>query len=99
VRDLQLLPLEQAVRKITSLPAQREHLVGRGLIKEGFFADITIFNPDSIIDKATYTQPAQLAEGVQFVLVNGQVVFENGKATGAMPGRALKGQGISAFSK
>ncbi|MGZ4854904.1 MAG: N-acyl-D-amino-acid deacylase family protein [Candidatus Angelobacter sp.] len=93
VRDLQLLPLEQAIRKITSLPAQREHLVGRGLIKEGFFADITIFDPGSIIDKATYTQPAQLAEGVKYVLVNGQVAFENGKATGAMAGKALKGQG------
>jgi dihydroorotase/N-acyl-D-amino-acid deacylase len=93
VRDLQLLPLEQAIRKITSLPAQREHLVGRGLIKEGFFADITIFDPGSIIDKATYTQPAQLAEGVKWVLVNGQVAFENGKASGAMAGRALKGHG------
>jgi N-acyl-D-amino-acid deacylase len=94
VRDLQLMPLEQAVRKITSLPAQREHLVGRGLIKEGFFADITIFDLDSIIDKATYTQPAQLAEGVKYVIVNGQVAFENGKATGAMAGKALKGQGV-----
>ena len=93
VRELQLLPLEQAIRKITSLPAQRERLAGRGLIKEGFFADITIFDPGSIIDKATYTAPTQLAEGVKYVLVNGQVVFENGKATGAMPGRALKGQG------
>ncbi|HLY93194.1 MAG TPA: amidohydrolase family protein, partial [Candidatus Angelobacter sp.] len=93
VRDMQMLPLEQAIRKITSLPAQRERLVGRGLIKEGFFADITIFDPGSIIDKATYQQPAQLSEGVKFVLVNGQVVFENAKATGAMPGRALKGQG------
>src|ERR1051326_5323124 len=93
VRDLQLLPLEQAIRKITSLPAQREHLVGRGLIKEGFFADITIFNPDAIIDKATYIEPAQLPEGVSYVLVNGQVAFENGKATGAMAGKPLKGQG------
>jgi N-acyl-D-amino-acid deacylase len=93
VRDLQLIPLEQAIRKITSLPAQREHLTGRGLIKEGFFADITIFDSGSIIDKATYTQPAQLAEGVKYVLVNGQVAFENGKATGAITGRALKGQG------
>src|ERR1044071_4360659 len=93
VRDLQLIPLEQAIRKITSLPAQREHLTGRGLIKEGFFADITIFNPDAIIDKATYTQPAQLADGVKYVLVNGQVAFENGKATAAMAGKALKGQG------
>ena len=94
VRELQLLPLEQAIRKITSLPAQRERLVGRGLIKEGFFADITIFDPGSIIDKATYTAPTQPAEGVKYVLVNGQVAFENGKATGAMPGRALKGQGV-----
>ncbi|MBZ5507493.1 MAG: D-aminoacylase [Acidobacteriia bacterium] len=94
VRDLQLLPLEQAIRKITSLPAQREHLTGRGLIKEGFFADITVFDPVSIIDKATYTQPAQLAEGVQCVIVNGQIAFEKGKATGAMGGRALKGQGV-----
>ncbi|HXO39277.1 MAG TPA: D-aminoacylase [Candidatus Acidoferrum sp.] len=94
VRDLQLLPLEQAIRKITSLPAQREHLMGRGLIKEGFFADITIFDPGTIIDKATYTQPAQLAEGVKYVIVNGQVAFENGNVTGAMAGRALKGQGV-----
>jgi N-acyl-D-amino-acid deacylase len=93
VRDLQLLPLEQAIRKITSMPAQREHLAGRGLIKEGFWADITIFDPDAITDKATYTQPAQLAEGVKYVIVNGQIAFENGKLTGAMPGRALKGQG------
>jgi N-acyl-D-aspartate/D-glutamate deacylase len=92
-RDLNLLPLEQAIRKITSLPAQRERLVGRGLIKEGFFADITVFDPENIIDKATYTQPAQLAEGVKCVIVNGRIAFESGKATGAMAGRALKGQG------
>jgi len=94
VRDLKLMPLEQAIRKITSLPAQREHLVGRGLIKEGFFADITIFDPNTIIDKATYTQPAQLADGVKYVIVNGQVAFENGKATAAMAGKPLKGQGV-----
>jgi dihydroorotase/N-acyl-D-amino-acid deacylase len=93
VRDLQLMPLEQAIRKITSLPAQREHLAGRGLIKEGFFADITIFDPGSIIDKATYNEPAQVSQGVKCVLVNGQVEFENGKVTGAMGGKALKGQG------
>ena len=94
VRELQLMSLEQAIRKITSLPAQRERLVGRGLIKEGFFADITVFDPGSIIDKATYTEPAQLAEGVQYVLVNGQLAFAGGKVTGAMAGRALKGQGL-----
>jgi N-acyl-D-amino-acid deacylase len=93
VRDLQLLPLEQAIRKITSLPAQRERLTGRGLIKEGFWADITIFDPGSIIDKATYTEPAQLAQGVKWVIVNGQIAFEEGKLTGAMSGQGLKGQG------
>ena len=93
VRDLQLIPLEQAIRKITSLPAQREHLAGRGLLKEGFFADITIFDPGNIMDKATYTEPAQLSEGVRCVLVNGQIAFENGKVTGAMGGKALKGPG------
>ena len=90
VRDLHLLPLEQAIRKITALPAQREHLTGRGLIKEGFFADITIFDPATIIDKATYTSPAQISQGVKYVIVNGQVAFEDGRMTGAMAGRALK---------
>ena len=93
VRDLQLMPLEQAIRKITSLPAQREHLAARGLVKEGFFADITIFDPNSIADRATYTQPAQQAEGVKYVLVNGQIAFVDGKTTGVMAGKALKGQG------
>lgn len=93
VRDLQLLPLEQAIRKITSLPAQRERLTGRGLIQEGFWADITIFDPGSIIDKATYIEPAQLSQGVKWVIVNGQIAFEDGKLTGAMSGRGLKGQG------
>src|SRR5205823_11715890 len=67
VRDLHLLPLEQAIRKITSLPAQREHLTNRGLLKEGYFADVTIFDPKTIIDKATYTEPAQLSVGVKYV--------------------------------
>jgi dihydroorotase/N-acyl-D-amino-acid deacylase len=89
-RDLKMMPLEQAIRKITSLPAQREHLTGRGLLKEGFFADITIFDPATIIDKATYAEPAQLSQGVKCVLVNGQVEFEDGRMTGVMAGRALR---------
>ena len=93
VRDLHLLPLEQAIRKITSLPAQREHLIHRGLLKEGFFADITIFDPATIADKATYAQPAQISEGVKYVLVNGQLEFENGHLTGAQAGKPLKGMG------
>src|SRR5947207_360332 len=84
VRDLHLMPLEQAIRKITALPAQREHLTGRGLIKEGFFADITIFDPAAIIDKATYTSPAQVSQGIKYVIVNGQLAFEDGRMTGAM---------------
>jgi N-acyl-D-amino-acid deacylase len=89
-RDLHLLPLEQAVRKITSLPAQREHLAGRGLLKENFFADVTLFNPASITDRATYTEPAQISEGVKYVFVNGQLEYENGHLTGAQAGRALR---------
>jgi len=90
VRDMHLMPLEQAIRKITSLPAQREHLTNRGLLREGFFADVTIFDPATIIDKATYTQPAQLSQGVKYVFVNGQLEYEDGKMTGAMAGRALR---------
>jgi dihydroorotase/N-acyl-D-amino-acid deacylase len=90
IRDLHLLPLEQAIRKITSLPAQREHLSNRGLLKEGFFADIAIFDPATIIDKATYQQPTQLSQGVKYVFVNGQLEFEDGKMTGVMAGKALR---------
>lgn len=93
VRDLHLMPLEEAIRKITSLPAQREHLADRGLLRASSFADVTIFDPATIIDKATYASPAQLSEGVSAVIVNGQVEFENGKLTGAMAGRPLRGRG------
>jgi N-acyl-D-amino-acid deacylase len=96
VRDLHLLPLPQAIRKITSLPAQREHLVDRGLLKPGYFADVTIFDPARITDHATYAQPAQLSTGVEYVLVNGQLEFEQGKLTGAKGGRALHGPGYVA---
>ena len=93
VRDEKLLPLEQGIRKMTSLPAQRERLIDRGLLKEGYFADITIFDPLTIKDTATYTQPAQLAQGVKYVFVNGKLEFEDGKLTGQIAGRALRGRG------
>lgn len=93
VRDLHLLPLPEAIRKITSLPAEREHLAERGLLKPGFYADITIFDPATIIDKATYAAPNQISEGVHYVFVNGQLEYENGDLTGAMAGRALRGPG------
>ena len=93
VRDQNLMPLEQAIRKITSMPAQREHLTDRGLLKDGFYADITIFDPVTIIDQATYANPAQLSKGVDYVIVNGQLEFEHGTLTGAKAGRALRGPG------
>jgi N-acyl-D-aspartate/D-glutamate deacylase len=78
---------------MTSLPAQRERLLHRGLLKEGYFADITVFDPLTIKDTATYTQPAQLAQGVKYVFVNGKLEFEDGKLTGQIAGRALRGPG------
>jgi len=93
VRDEHLLPLEEAVRKVTSLPAQRERLRDRGLLKEGFFADITIFDPAILIDKATYESPVQISDGVKYVFVNGQLEYEAGKLTGAQAGKVLRGPG------
>jgi N-acyl-D-aspartate/D-glutamate deacylase len=92
-RDLHMLPLEQAVRKVTSLPAQRERLQQRGLLKEGYFADITIFDPANIRDTATYAKPTQLSEGIKYVFVNGQLEFEGGHLTGAKAGKPLRGPG------
>ncbi len=93
VRDEHLLPLEMAIRKITSLPAQREHLQDRGLLKPGYFADITIFDAAKIVDHATFTNPAQLSEGVDFTIVNGQIEFDHGKLTGVTAGHFLRGRG------
>src|SRR5438876_2274288 len=93
VRDLHLLPLEQGIRKMTSLPAQRERLLHRGLVKEGYFADITVFDPASLKDVATYTASSQILEGVKYVFVNGQLEFENGDLTGVTSGHVLRGPG------
>lgn len=91
VRDLHLMPMEEAIRKMTSLPAQRERLTDRGLIEPGYFADITVFNPATVIDKATYTQPTLLSEGIDYVFVNGQLEYANGKLTGVVAGKPLRG--------
>jgi N-acyl-D-amino-acid deacylase len=93
VREQQLMPLEQAIRKITSMPAEREHLTDRGLLKIGFFADVTVFDSATIIDEATYANPAQLSKGVDYVFVNGQLEYDRGSLTGAKAGRALRGPG------
>jgi N-acyl-D-amino-acid deacylase len=93
VRDERLLPLEQAIRKMTSLPAQREHLRDRGLLRAGYFADITIFDPVTIQDKATYEDANQLSQGVKYVLVNGQLEYEGNHVTGITAGKVLRGAG------
>ena len=93
VRDQQLLPLEQAIRKITSLPAQRERLRDRGLMKVGYYADVTIFDPATISDNATYEKPTLLSQGVKYVFVNGQLEYEEDHLTGAKAGTILRGPG------
>ena len=90
VRDLAMMPLEQGIRKITSLPAQRHRLRDRGLLKESFYADITVFDPATIRDTATYENANQLSEGIRYVFVNGQLEFENGQPTGVKAGRPLR---------
>lgn len=90
VREKQVLRLEEAVRKMTSLPAGRFGLWHRGLIRPGFFADITIFDAERIIDRATFTEPHQYADGIEYVIVNGQLAVEKGEHTGNLPGRALR---------
>jgi dihydroorotase/N-acyl-D-amino-acid deacylase len=90
VRDLSVLPLEEAVRKMTSLPAWRLELADRGRIAEGAFADITVFNPATVGDRATYDEPHQFALGIEHVLINGAVVLRAASLTGAKPGRVLR---------
>ncbi len=96
VRDEHALSLEEAIRKMTSLAANRVHLVDRGLLKPGFFADIVVFNPQRIHDVATFDDPNQLSIGMRYVLVNGQPVVFAGKQTAALPGRPLRGPGYQA---
>jgi N-acyl-D-aspartate/D-glutamate deacylase len=93
VRDEHLMPLAEAIRKVTSMPAERERLAGRGIVQVGAFADITIFDPSTIIDTATYAEPTKLSKGVNYVIVNGKLEFDQGKLTGAMGGKPLRGPG------
>ena len=92
-RDLKLFPLEFAVRKMTALAAQRVGLSDRGLLKAGMAADITVFDPASVADKATFEQPHQASVGFAYVFVNGQKVLDRGQLTAARPGRGLRGPG------
>jgi len=93
VRDEKLVPLPEAIRRLTSLPAANLGLERRGVLKVGAYADVVAFDPATIADKATFEQPHQYAVGMRHVLVNGVLVLRDGEHTGATPGRALKGSG------
>ncbi len=93
VRDLQLLSLEQAVHRASGLPATNLSLRNRGFLREGYFADVLVFDPATIQDHATFEQPHQYSTGMEKVFVNGELVFEDGEHTGALPGQFVRGPG------
>jgi len=90
VRELGVLRLEEAVRKMTSMPAQRFGILDRGLLRPGMRADITVFNPDTVIDKATYRNPHKFPEGIEHVIINGEVTVDRGEHTGVRAGLVLR---------
>jgi dihydroorotase/N-acyl-D-amino-acid deacylase len=93
VREDKVLTLEDAIRKMSALPAQRLRLTDRGVLKAGMWADVVIFDPATVRDLATFDNPNQLSEGMDYVLVNGVPVIDQGKMTGALPGKVLRGAG------
>ena len=94
VREEKLLTLPDAIRKFSALPAQRMRLTDRGVLKQGMWADIVVFDPETVRDLATFENPNQLSEGMEYVVVNGVPVIEAGKMTQALPGKVLRGQGF-----
>ncbi len=94
VRDEKVLPLEEAIRKLTSLPAKTLSLERRGALQPGYFADLVVFDPGTIRDRATFEKPHQFATGVRDVFVNGTQVLKEGKHTGAKPGHVVRGPGV-----
>jgi len=95
VRERKVLTLESAIRKMTSFTASRLGLFDRGLVKEGMWADLALFDSESVLDRATFAEPHQYASGVEYVIVNGEVVVERGNHTGARSGRVLRGAGYA----
>lgn len=95
VRQKHWLTLPEAIRKMTSLPAQRLGLRDRGVIREGAMADLVLFDPEKVIDRSTFAQPFELPEGIEKVFVNGTMVWNAGKPAGALPGRVLRGRGYT----
>ncbi len=94
MREEKKLTLEEAIRKFTALPAQRMRLADRGVLKAGMWADVVVFDPETIRDLATFENPNQLSQGMDYVLVNGVPVIDDGKMTGALPGKVLRGAGM-----
>jgi N-acyl-D-aspartate/D-glutamate deacylase len=90
VREKGLLSLEEAVRKMTSLNAAKIGLTDRGLLRPGQYADVVVFDPETVVDRSTYLEPFQFSEGIEWVVVNGKVVLEKGRPTEEQPGRALR---------
>ena len=90
VREMRVLTLEEAIRKVSSFPAQRMNLWDRGLIREGMWADLMIFDKNRIQDKSTFKEPHKYPEGIDYVIVNGKVVIEKGEHTGSLPGKILR---------
>jgi N-acyl-D-amino-acid deacylase len=95
VREEKLITIAEAVRRLAGLPAANLGLADRGVLRAGAFADVAVFDPKTIADKATYDRPHQYAAGMRHVLVNGVPVLRDGEHTGARPGRALKGPGAT----
>jgi N-acyl-D-amino-acid deacylase len=95
-REIGLFGLETAVRKMTGLPAARFGLTGRGTVAEGAYADLTVFDPETVIDRATFAEPTLPAAGIAHVFVNGRPVWSDGKSSGERPGRALRRQHMQA---
>ena len=93
VRDLHILTLEEAIRKMTSQPANRLGVSDRGILRQGMKADVVIFDPTTVHDTSTYAKPDQYSKGIEWVFVNGTAVVSNGSPTGALPGRVLRGPG------
>ena len=93
MREEKTLTLPDAIRKFSALPAQRMRLTDRGVLKEGMWADVVVFDPETIRDLATFDNPNQLSEGMRYVLINGVPVIEEGKMTNALPGKVLRGAG------
>jgi N-acyl-D-amino-acid deacylase len=93
VRDEKIIPLEEAVRRLSALPAENLKIEHRGRLQEGYFADLVIFDPAKVQDHATFNQPHQYSTGVRHVFVNGVQVLKDGEPTGATPGRVVRGPG------